>query len=198
MKCNVLRALSTLLLLTCSFSAVADELTVIDPWVRSAPPNAPALGVFMTLENHSDSDQVVVGARTSLVVERVELHRTMMMGDVMKMVPQEEVPVASHSTTVLKPGSWHIMLIAPEKVPSMGDRVQLTLVLGDGSEQSVEAVVRQGKMSMQGHDHKMKHQKKCKQKHEMQCDQKSDKQCQKKHEMKHDKQCGMKQEMMQE
>lgn len=202
MKCNVLRALSTLLLLTCSFSAIADELKVIDPWVRSAPPNAPALGVFMILENHSDSDLAVVGARTSLAVERVELHRTMMMGDVMKMVPQEEVPVASHSNTVLKPGSWHIMLISPEKVPAMGDKVELTLVLANGSEQSVEAIVRQGKMSMQGHDHEMKHQMKCNQKHEMKCDKKSDEQCkkkhEKKHEMKHDKQCEMKQEMTQE
>ena len=82
MKCNVLRALGTLLLLTCTFSAAAVELKIIDPWVRSAPPNAPALGVFMTLENHSDSDQAVVAARTSLAVDRVELHRSMMMGDV--------------------------------------------------------------------------------------------------------------------
>ncbi len=157
MKINFLRALSTVLLLSCTFSAAAAELKVIDPWVRSAPPNAPALGVFMTLENHSGADLVVVGARTSLAVDRVELHRTMMMGDVMKMIPQKEIPIASHSATVLKPGSWHIMLIAPEKVPAMGDKVQLTLVLANGAEQSLEAVVRQGKMNMQGHDHDMKH-----------------------------------------
>ncbi|MCP4387973.1 MAG: copper chaperone PCu(A)C, partial [Gammaproteobacteria bacterium] len=96
MKFNVLRALGTVLLLTCSFAAAA-ELKVIDPWVRSAPPNAPALGVFMTLENHSSADQSVVAVRTSLAVDRVELHRTMMMGDVMKMMPQQQIPVASHS-----------------------------------------------------------------------------------------------------
>ncbi len=157
MKVYVMRALSTVLLLSCAFAVSAAELKIIDPWVRSAPPNAPALGVFVTLENHADAGQAVVAARTTLVVDRVELHRTMMMGDVMKMMPQERIPVAPHSATVLKPGSWHIMLIAPDKVPAMGDKVQLTLVLGDGSEQSFEAVVRHGKMKMQDHSHEMKH-----------------------------------------
>jgi len=182
MKVNVLRALSTVLLLSCACLVSAAELKVIDPWVRSAPPNASALGVFMTLENHSGTDLAIVAARTSLAVDRVELHRTMMMGDVMKMIPQEQIPVASHSATVLKPGSWHIMLIAPEKVPAMDDKVQLTLVLDDGSEQSIEAVVRPGKMHMQGHKHEMKHEKECKNKHEM----KHEKECKKKHEMKNE------------
>lgn len=179
MKVNVFRALSTVLLLSCAFFAAAAELKVIDPWVRAAPPNAPALGVFMTLENHSGAELAVVAARTSLSVDRVELHRTMMVGDVMKMVPQEKIPVASGAATVLKPGSWHVMLIAPEKVPVMGDKVQLTLVLEDGSEQSVEAVVRKGKKGMKGHDHEMKLGKDCNKKHEM----KHDKKCKKKYEM---------------
>lgn len=110
----------------------------------------------MTLENHATTDQSVVAARTSLAVDRVELHRSMMVGEVMKMLPQEAIPVASRSATVLKPGSWHVMLIGPEKVPAMGDRVQLTLVLGDGTEQTFEAVVRHGKMNMQSHSHEMK------------------------------------------
>ena len=156
MKPYNLAAMSIMLLLSCTFSAVAGELKVINPWVRSAPPNAPALGVFMTLENHSSTDQSVVAARTTLAVDRVELHRTMMVGEVMKMVPQESIPVASRSATVLKPGSWHVMLTGPETVPQMGDKVQLTLVLADGSEQSFEAVVRHGKMKMEGHSHDMK------------------------------------------
>ena len=156
MKLNIFRALGTALLLSCAFSAAAEGLKVINPWVRSAPPNAPALGVFMTLENHSTVDLSVVAARTSLAVDRVELHRTMKVGEVMKMVPQEAIPVASRSATVLKPGSWHVMLIGPEKVPAMGDRVQLTLVLGDGTEQTFEAVVRHGKMNMEGHSQEMK------------------------------------------
>jgi copper(I)-binding protein len=160
MKPINLAAINILLMLFCTFPAVAGELKVIDPWVRSAPPNAPTLGVFMTLENHTSTDQSVVAARTTLTVDRVELHRTMMVGDVMKMIPQVAIPVAPLSATVLKPGSWHVMLIGPEEVPVMGDKVQLTLVLDDGTEQSFEAVVRHGKMNhgqmkTKGHSHEM-------------------------------------------
>jgi hypothetical protein len=154
MKKVLIRSLGTLLLLSCTFSVAAHELKVVDPWVRAAPPNAPALGVFMALENHSAEDRSVIAARTMLEVERVELHRTMKVGEVMKMVPQESIPVPAHMTTLLKPGSWHVMLISPAKVPAMGDKVQLTLVLDDGSEQTVEAVVRKGKSMMHNHEHK--------------------------------------------
>ena len=156
MKFSIFRALGTFLMVLSSLAVNAEELVVNDPWIRSAPPNAPALGAFMVLENHSDAEVSVVDARSSLQVDRVELHRSMMTDGVMKMIPQKSIPVPAHSSTVLKPGSWHVMLIGPKKVPAMGEVVQLTLVLGDGSEQVVAATVRQGEKMMDGHSHEMK------------------------------------------
>jgi hypothetical protein len=156
MKLSIFRALGTLLLMLSVFSVSAEELTVTDPWVRTAPPNAPALAAFMTLENRSGSDISVVDVRTSLAVVRVELHRTIMTDGMMKMHPQKLIPVPPHSSTELKPGSWHIMLIGPKKVPTEGEVVHLILVLSDGSEQIVTASVRQGKMMMEGHSNKQK------------------------------------------
>lgn len=149
-------AAGTLFLVISAFSVNAAELVVTDPWIRSAPPNAPALGAFMLLENDSDSEVSLVDAYSSLEVERIELHRTMMADGVMKMVPQQFIPVPSHSSTQLKPGSWHIMLIGPSKVPSMGEVVQLTLVFDDGTKQVVDAGVRQGQKMMDGHSHEIK------------------------------------------
>ncbi len=165
MKPNYLRAIGTVLLLSSVFPVAAQELMVMDPWVRAAPPNARALGAFMTLRNQSGSDRAVVAARTTLAVDRVELHRTVKDGEVMKMVPQESIPVPANGSVKLKPGSWHVMLIGPEKVPAMGDKVQLTLVFDDGSELIVEAVVRKGKKMMHDHNHEMKHDKKHDEKH---------------------------------
>jgi len=156
MKLSINRALGAMLLIMSVSSVEAGGLMVVDPWVRSAPPNAPALAAFMMLKNHSAADISVVDVRTSLKLDHVELHRTMMADGMMKMVPQENIPVASHSSTELKPGSWHIMLIGPKQVPMMGEVVHLTLVLSDGSEQMVEATVRQGEMKMDGHSHEMK------------------------------------------
>jgi len=156
MKLSITRALGTMLLILSVSSVEAEGLMVSHPWVRSAPPNAPALAAFMLLENHSVSDISVVDVRTSLELDHIELHRTMEADGIMKMVPQKFIPVASHSSTELKPGSWHIMLIGPKQVPVKGEVVHLTLVLSDGSEQTVAATVRQGEMKMNGHSHEMK------------------------------------------
>jgi copper(I)-binding protein len=145
MKTRLSRAIGAVLLMLAAFSVTAGGIQVTDLWVRAAPPNAPALAAFMKLENHTGAEISIVNARTSLAVARVELHRTTMVGDVMKMTPQTAIPVAAHSATLLKPGSWHIMLISPQKVPLAGESVELTLLFSDGSEQKVVAIVRKGK-----------------------------------------------------
>ncbi len=157
MKTNFYRVMGVLLLMAAASSVKAMGVMVNDPWVRAAPPNAPALAAFMTLENHSGSDVSLVGVSTSLPVARVELHRTLMADGMMKMVQQKEMPVAAHGSLELKPGSWHIMMIGPQKVPVEGDSIHLTLRFSDGSEQKVMTPVRKGKMMMKG-GHQMMHQ----------------------------------------
>jgi copper(I)-binding protein len=144
MKTRLTRATGAVLLML-TVSATAGGIQVTDPWVRVAPPNAPALAAFMKLENHTGAEVSIVDARTSLAVARVELHRTTMVDGIMKMMPQTAIPVAAHSTTLLEPGSWHIMLISPQKVPLAGESVELSLLFSDGSEQKVVAIVRKGK-----------------------------------------------------
>ena len=155
MKTRLISAIGVVLLMLTALSVKAGGIQVTDPWVRAAPPNAPALAAFMQLENHTDTEISLVEARTSLAVDRVELHRTIMVDGVMKMTPQTAIPIAAHSTTILKPGSWHIMLISPQQVPLAGEQVELTLRLSDGSEQKVIANVRKGEMMM-NHTHEMK------------------------------------------
>jgi len=156
MKLSIFRALGTILLMMGAFSVEAEELMVKDPWVRAAPPVAPTIAAYMVLENHSTSAISVVEVRTSLEADGVGMHRTIMADGMMKMVPQKFIPVAPHSSTVLEPGSWHIMLVGPKKVPAIGEIVHLTLVLSDGSEQMVSATVRKGKMMMNHESHEMK------------------------------------------
>lgn len=155
MKTGFVRATGAVLSMLTALSVTAGGLQVTDPWVRAAPPNAPALAAFMKLENHTGAEVLVVDAGTSLAVDHVELHRTTMVDGIMQMTPQTAIPVAAHSATLLKPGSWHIMLISPKKVPLEGESVELTLLLSDGSEQKVVAIVRKGKTMMNdGHDMK--------------------------------------------
>ncbi len=147
-----------ILFLTISFSTIADDIIVTDPWVRAAPPNAPALAAFMQIDNHSNATLSVKEVRSTLGQDRIELHKTQMKDGVMKMVPQKVIPVEAHSSTILKPGSWHIMLIKPAEVPKPGETVELTLVFDNGFEKTITAGVRKG-MKMNHAEHKHEHKK---------------------------------------
>jgi len=150
MKIRITGAFVALFLMLATLSANATDLLISDVWVRAAPPNAPALAAFMKLENQTEKEITVVSASTTLAVARVELHRTIEADGMMKMVLQKNIPVAPHSSTILKPGSWHIMLIRPEKVPVTGETLQLTLQLSDGTSQTVTARVKKGEMKKGG------------------------------------------------
>jgi len=126
----------------------ADGLRVTDPWVRLAPPNAPVLAAFMILENPSHSDISVIDVQSPYQAKRVEMHRTMEMDGMMHMKKQAEIPVPARSSTELKPGSWHLMIIGPARIPSPGETVELTLVLSDGEQVRVRAIARKGPMGM--------------------------------------------------
>ena len=62
------------------------SIEVAQPWTRATPPGAGAGGGFVTLTNHGDGDDMLLGA-TSPITERVEIHIMEMDGDVMRMVP---------------------------------------------------------------------------------------------------------------
>lgn len=129
------------------------NIMINDPWIRSAPPNAPALGVFMQIANHSDNDIKLLSANVDGGYKRVELHRTMPKKGVMQMIKQDFISVPAHGNRTLKPGSWHIMLIGPESVPNNGESVKIKLVFDNGLSKTVHAKVRQGKMMMHHHNH---------------------------------------------
>ncbi len=127
-----------------------EKLIINEPWVRAAPANAPMLGVFMQIQNHSNNDAKLISADAA-GYQRVELHRTMEHHGVMKMIKQDFMPIAANNQLNLKPGSWHIMLIGPDAVPAEGDVVNIKLTFNNGTSQIINAVVRKGKMTMKHH-----------------------------------------------
>ncbi len=131
----------------------ATEIVINDPWVRSAPPNAPALGLFMQINNNTNHDIKLLSVNVS-GYKRIELHKTVVQGDMMKMVKQEFMPIPAKGKLHLKPGSWHIMLISPESVLRKGDTVMIDLVFDNGLSKTVRAQVRNGK-KMTGNHHSM-------------------------------------------
>lgn len=122
------------------FAGAADQVVVQDPYVRLAPPNAPATGAFMVIKNNGDKDTKVVKAENP--ASRVtELHTNLNEGGVMKMRPVQSVDIKAKGEAVLKPGGLHVMLIDLKAAMKEGDVVPITLTFDDGSTKKVDAKV---------------------------------------------------------
>lgn len=135
-------------------AGAADNVSVQEPYVRLAPPNAPATGAFMVIKNGGEKDIKVVKAENP--VSRVtELHTHLNEGGVMKMRPVPGIDIKAKGEAVLKPGSLHIMMIDLKAPMKEGDMVPITLTFDDGSSKQVDAkVVRPMAAGMPMMDHK--------------------------------------------
>jgi copper(I)-binding protein len=134
----------------------SNDIYIENSWVRAAPPNAPILGAFMTIHNKTEQDINLLSA-TAKGFQFVELHRTIKLDGIMKMVKQKNIPIARQGKLVLKPGSWHIMLINPERVPNQGEFVPVVLMFDNGIVKNVSLEVRKTKHMKHNMKHNMGH-----------------------------------------
>ena len=123
-----------------ALAAAADMVTVDEPYVRLAPPNAPATGAFMVIKNAGDKDVKVVKADNP-ASKVTELHTHLNENGVMKMRPVAAIEVKSKGEAVLKPGGLHVMMINLNAPMKEGDVVPITLTFDDGSSKKVDAKV---------------------------------------------------------
>lgn len=118
----------------------ADQISVQDPYVRLAPPNAPATGAFMVIKNNGDKDVKVLKADNP-VSNVTELHTHLNEGGVMKMRPLAAIDIKAKGEAVLKPGGMHVMMINLKAPMKEGDMVPITLTFADGSSKQFDARV---------------------------------------------------------
>ena len=136
-----------------ALAGAADSVTVQDPYVRLAPPNAPATGAFMVIRNGGDKDVKVVKA-SNPASKVTELHTHLNEGGVMKMRPVPAIDITAKGEAVLKPGSLHVMLIDLKAPMKEGDVVPITLGFDDGSSKQVDAKVVRPTAAATPMDHK--------------------------------------------
>ncbi|MBI3157224.1 MAG: copper chaperone PCu(A)C, partial [Burkholderiales bacterium] len=121
--------------------AAGPQVQALDPWVQAAPPNAKVLAAYMALHNPGSGPQTLVSAASSAFAQ-VELHRTVMHGEMAHMEAVAELALAPGQTVALKPGGLHLMLIDPRQPLAAGARVPITLSFLGGATLAVDAVVR--------------------------------------------------------
>ncbi len=143
--------LAALVLAVAAAAGPAPRLAVEGAHVRAAPPGAPVLAGYLTLRNTGGGPAVITGA-SSPDFDRVEIHRTTVRDGVARMEPVPRLEIAPGAAVRLEPGGMHLMLIGPRRKLRPGDRVRLTLRLGDGTERTLELPVRRmGGGAMHGH-----------------------------------------------
>jgi copper(I)-binding protein len=112
------------------------QTTVAEPWVRAAQAPQKATGAFMHITSATGAKLV---AASSPVANIVEIHEMKMDGDVMRMAPIASLDLPAGKPVVLRPGSYHIMLIDLKQPLKAGDSVPLTLSI-EGADKKKETV----------------------------------------------------------
>ncbi len=134
--------LPVLLLLTTSALAVSSqEVEILDPFAREVRAGQKNSAVFMQLKNTSSKDHMIISA-TSNASSVVELHTHINDNGVMRMRKIPEIKIPANSTTDLKPGGLHIMLINLYQGLSEGMNVEVEIEFADGSKSVIDAPVK--------------------------------------------------------
>ncbi len=131
---------SGLFLSLAAFAGAADQVEVHEPYVRLAPPNAPATGAFMVIRNTGDIPVKVVKAENP-TSNLTELHNHINDKGVMRMRQVPSIDIPAKGQAELKPGGLHVMLIDMKAPLTEGQIVPITLGFDDGSSKQVDAKV---------------------------------------------------------
>jgi periplasmic copper chaperone A len=122
-------------------ASMAPGLYVQDAWTRESPMLDLAGAAYMIIRNDTDSDDALIGA-SSPQAEVVELHLSSMDDEgMMSMAQVQEIPVPAHDDAVLKPGSYHIMLIGLLEPLTEGTDVEINLEFMTAEPQAITAPV---------------------------------------------------------
>ena len=122
------RSLALSAALAASFPSLA-QVVVTDPWVRGTVAAQSATGAFMQLKSTTD---VALVAASSTVAGIVEIHEMKMDAGVMRMSAVRRLDLAAQQVVELKPGGYHVMLMALKQKPlAEGSSVPLTLTFED-------------------------------------------------------------------
>lgn len=130
-------------------SAAAPDLPrVTEAWVRlPVVAGRPGAG-YMTIQGGARPDRLV--AASSPAAERVELHRTVKAGGVMRMERVESLTIPAGETVRFAPGGLHLMLFGVKAKASEPLPITLTLASGANIPVSARAVAA---TQQSGHQH---------------------------------------------
>ncbi len=127
-------------------SALADgtkigNLIVEDVWVRATLRAGAPTGAFLMIKNLAGAADRLIAA-SSPRAKATEIHQSSMAGGVMKMRRVDGVEVPANGMAMLKPGSYHIMMMGLTSAIKAGSHIPLTLIFEHAGKITLNAEVR--------------------------------------------------------
>lgn len=129
---------------TATPTPAAPKVVVTGAWARSTPGIAGEnSGAYFIVTNEGGAADRLVGASVaSTVAKKVELHRTVKVGDTMKMEPVDGWDVPANGKLTLEPGANHVMLLDLPTALKAGAKFPLTLKFEKSGSVTVDVEVR--------------------------------------------------------
>lgn len=140
------KRLTFLLLALATSLAQADHLQVKNAWIPEAPPVSQVLAAYMVIENSHDETAEIISVE-SADFGSIEMHQSIEVNGIAKMLPQKTLIVPAQGQLELKPGSYHLMLFNPKRKLRDGDTVELKIKLDKGSFSATATVKKAGATS---------------------------------------------------
>lgn len=130
------KILFSLTLGTCLF---AGNIIVDNPYVKITPPNAKNSAIFMQIENTSDNDIKLIGAKSDFA-NSTEIHTHINEDSMMKMVKIDEIIIPAKGKVELKPKSHHVMLMGIKNAVDKDTKVNLELDFDNGEKVEIKDI----------------------------------------------------------
>jgi copper(I)-binding protein len=126
------------------------EVIVTDATVRLLPPGVPNTAAYFSIQNRSDTSQILVGASADFAT-KAEIHNHILVNDMMSMQQQSEVIIQPGESIQFSPGGLHIMLFGLKQPLREGQSVAFSLQTKEGGSISITAKVARPKPSVHLH-----------------------------------------------
>ena len=107
------------------------EVIVSNATVRLLPPGVPNTAAYFSIQNHSDTSQILIGASADFA-NKAEIHNHILVDGMMSMRQQSEVAIPPGEIVHFTPGGLHIRLFGLKQPLSEGQSVTISLHTKDG------------------------------------------------------------------
>lgn len=122
---------------TAAADAADAPLTLTDGFVRATVEGTQMTAIFGTLTNTTDEEISLTGFEASVDAAAYEIHEVV---DGVMREKEGGLTIAAGDTHELAPGQDHMMLMGLDTPVEAGDTVDITLILGDGTEIELDPV----------------------------------------------------------